>query len=153
MTGGGAVRRHATQIFEYFHCLWCSETAGHLGAEPGLPKWQTYWDFLTLVWALVVWGSKFVTHRVAVLGDNTGALTDALNLKGTGPLLAIARELAWRQAKHGWLFAVGHVPSESNGIPDALSRLAEPGKSFPARALRHAQQVAAPASDGFWRVR
>ena len=100
-----------------------------------------------------MWGSRFVQHRVAVLGDNTGALTDAIELKGSGPLLAIARELAWRQARFGWLFAVGHVPSESNGVPDALSRSTEPGKSFPARALRHARQVEAPECSVFWKVR
>ena len=153
-TGGGAILRHGTKIYEFFEIAWTAESAGHLGVEPGLPKFMPFWEFLTLVLALCVWGSQFVAHSVAVLGDNTAALTDALQLKGGGQLMAVARELAWRQARFGWSFAVGHVPSESNGVPDALSRTTEAsGPAYPRLALRHAVEVKPPVLYGFWKVR
>ena len=109
---------------------------------------------LALVWALVVWGGHFKEQSLAVLGDNTGALSNALQLKGSGPLLAVARELAWRQAKHGWQFEVGHVPSEDNFVADALSRRTEKGEPhFPRAALRAATQVDAPKASEFWKLR
>ena len=72
-----------------------------------------------------MWGNQFVQEAVALLGDNTGALQDALHLKGRGILAAVARELSWRKARYGWEFEVGHVPGELNTVPDALSRLHE----------------------------
>ena len=76
---------------------------------------------------------------VAVLGDNTGALADAISLKGKGSLVAIARELSWRQAKRKWRFMVGHLPAELNRVADALSRVSDPkGVGWPKRALASA---------------
>ena len=122
----------------------------HLGVAPDYCKGQSFLEFLTLAWTLCVWAPQFTETALAVLGDNTSALQDALHLKGTGPLLAIARELSWRQAKGGWLFEVGHVPAKSNTVADALSRRGEAGIVFPARALRGASEVAAPLAVDFW---
>ena len=100
-----------------------------------------------------MWGSRFVTESLAVLGDDTGSLQDALHLKGRGALLALSRELSWRQSRYGWQFAVGHVPSEHNDVSDCLSRLfAYPAKDFPWKLLKDAAEVEAPTLHSLWRV-
>ena len=69
---------------------------------------------------------------MGILGDNVGALQNALSLSGKGPLIAVAREIAWRQAAQGWFFSVGHLPTESNTVADALSRRFAPAPAeFP----------------------
>ena len=64
--------------------------------------------------------------NLAILGDNTGSLQNALAKKGCGASLRLAAELTWRQCCHGWEFTVGHLPSEHNTWADALSRLDQP---------------------------
>ena len=121
--GGGAVLRDAdARVREYFSVIWNQDDVDHLGVEVHCSRFQTFWEFLALLLSLMTWADRFVEERVLVLGDNTGALTDALALKGRGPLLAVARELSWRQARRRWNFAVGHLPSEHNKVADALSR-------------------------------
>ena len=119
-----------------------------------MTKHQTFWEFATLLLSLLTWGNKFVTESVMVVGDNTGALNNALSLKGKGELIAIARELSWRQAKRGWLFSVGHLPSEFNVVADALSRQADPkGCKWPTLALASATHVAPPRLASIWLAR
>ena len=60
-----------------------------------------------------------------MIGDNTASLQLALSLSGSDGLLAISREMTWRKARLGWCFAVGHLPTEANGVADALSRLCQ----------------------------
>ena len=152
--GGGAVLRDAQgKIREYFFTVWSWDDAPHLSVEPGNPKDQTYFEFLTLLLALVVWGDWFVDHSVAVLGDNVGALSGALSLRGRGALQAVARELSWRRARRRWAFAVAHLPSEHNSVADALSRVADPaGKAWPGWALREADCVKTPRVSELWRA-
>ena len=78
--------------FEFFHCAW--ENIDHLKVEPGQSKHQTFWEILTILLSLELWGDHFVHEEVAILGDNTGALQNVLDLKGRGPMLAVAREIA-----------------------------------------------------------
>ena len=87
-----------------------------------------------------------------MLGDNTGALQNALSLKGKGILLAVAREVSWRKAKYGWNFRVGHLPSEANVIADALSRVADPSAkaAWPHQALGYAHAVSPPKMQDIW---
>ena len=115
-------------------------------------KHQTFWEMLTLVLALCVWGSSFIHEAVAVLGDNTGALQDALQLKGKGNLAAIARELALRQYRGRWAYEVGHVPSERNTVPDALSRQYEPTPAPLPSSLARWRERTVPALSDFWRA-
>ena len=152
-TGGGAVLRCNKVVTEYFEVKWEATTAVWLGVETHNSKFQTFWEFLTLVLALCVWGDQFVQEAVALLGDNTGALQDALHLKGRGILAAVARELSWRKARYGWEVEVGHVPGELNTVPDALSRLHEkvPPK-FP-KSLRGCLRREPPDLDNCWKVR
>ena len=93
-------------------------------------------------------------ERVAVLGDNTAALSSALALKGKGVMLAVARELSWRQSRRKWSFDVGHLPAEHNVVSDALSRTTDPkGCSWPALALAAATYAAPPRLKDLWLAR
>ena len=148
--GGGAVLHDGSgTVKEFFSVVWFGDEASHLRIEPGLTKHQTFWVFSTLLLSLIVWGDRFVTDTVMVVGDNTAALTNALSLDGKGDLRHVARELSWRQARRGWSFIVGHLPSEHNLVADALSRVAM-GHEWPALALASATQVSAPRLRDLW---
>ena len=77
---------------------------------------------MTLLLALILWCDDYTEQALTVLGDSTSALQDALNLVGRHEMVAIAREVAWRQIRGGWQFKVGHLPAEQNLFADALSR-------------------------------
>jgi hypothetical protein len=76
------VLRKSNVIVELFSTTWTTSTAEHLGAVPGLPKFQTFWELYTLLLALLVWGSRFSTDGIRIFGDNTGALANSLRLTG-----------------------------------------------------------------------
>ena len=93
-------------------------------------------------------------EKDAVLGDNTAALSSALALKGKGVMLAVARELSWRQSRRKWAFDVAHLPSEYNVVADALSRTAAPkGCAWPALALATATYAVPPKLQDLWLAR
>ena len=139
-------------VSEYWYCVWDNDAAGCLGVVPAQPRYQTFWELATLLLSLIVWGPRFVTEAVAVLGDNTGALQTALSLSGRMPNLAAARELAWRQARGRWNFEVGHLPSEHNTTADALSRVASPeAVAWPAADLGAASWKSPPRLSDVWR--
>ena len=152
--GGGAVLKDPDgNITEFFSTVWTGDEAMHLNVRPGDPAFQTFWEFATLLLSLILWGGFFTKEAVLILGDNIGALSNALALKGRGILLNVARELAWRQARRGWKFSVGHLPSEFNVVADALSRWADPKEHiWPTRALAGAQQVSAPKLQDLWKA-
>ena len=152
--GGGAILRHADgYVSEYFCVVWASEDAPHLDVQPGDTRHQTYFEFLTLLLSLMVWGDRFVDLTVPVLGDNVGALSAALSLRGRGALQAVARELSWRKARRRWAFDVGHLPSEHNSVADALSRVADPsGVPWPSWALGGATAQKCPKISKIWRA-
>ena len=105
--------------------LLAQGTSGQEAAsyQVGLPEFQTFWEYLALLLCLCTFARR--GEPIAVIGDNTASLQLALSLSGGDGLLAISRELSWRKARFGWIFAVGHLPTESNGIADALSRLTQ----------------------------
>ena len=124
-----------------------------LGATPGDSKYQSFWEMVTLLLCLVIWGRYFNTEVVALVGDNTGAMQNALDLKGKGLMLAVAREIAWRKERFGWLYKVGHIPSEYNTVPDALSRLSDsPPAAFPREALGRATRCETPNVAKLWKA-
>ena len=153
--GGGAILRNSEGIVtEHFAVVWQGDEAPHLPVEVGNSKDQTFWEFATLLLCLIVWGNNFSESLLTVLGDNTGSLQNSLSLRGRGPLLAVARELSWRQAKFGWKFKVGHLPSEYNVVADALSRIADPTEKvgWPRHALGAATAVTPPRLNQIWRA-
>ena len=150
--GGGAVLRDPSRrVVEYFPVIWSNDDAEHLYVVTHDTKHQSFWEFATLLLALMTWGDRFVHEQVLVAGDNTAALSGALSLKGKGELLAVARELSWRQARRGWRFSVGHLPSEYNMVADALSRTTDPkGADWPSLALAEASFTAPPKLRDLW---
>ena len=152
-TGGGAILRNGGRIVEYFAVKWANEDVAVLGVHIADSKFQSFWEFLTVLLVLLLWGDDFTDVELAVVGDSTSALQDALHLKGTGEMAAVAREIAWRQVRRGWAFDVGHLPAERNVIPDALSRLWDvPPLPFPEFALRGAKRRHAPQVGSVWRA-
>ena len=118
----------------------------------GDPAFQSFWEFLTLLLTLVQWGRWFVHEAVTIMGDNTAALQDALDLKGRGAMLAVAHELAWRKARHRWAFVVAHLPSEDNTTADALSRIASPEPAAIPRSVAHATRVRPAPVKNLWKL-
>ena len=138
-------------IEEFFAVIWSGEEAPHLPVVPGEARFQSFWEFATLLLVLLVWGDRFVDHSLEVLGDNTAALSNALSLKGRGPMLAVAREISWRRARRAWQFRVGHLPSEHNNVANSLSRVADPkGAGWPSRALSAASEAKPPRLQDVW---
>jgi len=134
--GGGAILRCGEVVTEYWYGKWTKDSVGHLSVQIGSPASQCFWEFLALLVSLVLWGDGFCQEALQVVGDNVGALSNALSLKGSGPMLAISRELAWRRARRNWQYVVGHIATEANSVPDALSRQFDPRPApFPAAAL------------------
>ena len=124
-----------------------------LDIKVGTTSAQSFLELLALFVCLVLWGDSFVTESLRLVGDNIGALSGALHLKGAGPTLAIAREIAWRKARRRWSYVAGHIASEANVVPDAVSRLADPvPASFPASALSRATQRACPDVASLWKL-
>ena len=137
---------------EYFVCRWTRASAAHLGVVPGISKYQSFWEFFTLVLALILWADAYTDCSLSVLGDSTSALQDALNLSGRREMVALAREVAWRQIRGRWQFRVGHLPAEHNLFADALSRRFAPlPVAFP-DALAAAREVSAAEPMHIWRA-
>ena len=151
--GGGAILRDGGVIKEFWYKAWSQEDVAQLDVHIGEPSAQCFLEFLALFICLELWGNDFVQTSLQIVGDNTGALEAALQLKGSGPMLAIAREIAWRKARRHWQYRVGHLASESNDIPDALSRQHDPvPASFP-QALKRARRIACPSPQILWQLR
>ena len=103
---------------------------------------------------LEAWNGHTTLGQTLLVGDNTASLQDALVFKGRCCLDDIARELDLRVATRSWKYSVGHLPSEYNSVPDALSRLEAPeAKPFPAHALAGATKIAAPDVGGLWSMK
>ena len=152
--GGGGVLRHPDgYVVEYFSIVWSEFDAPHLHVVPGDCRHQTFFESLTLLLVLLIWGDDFTTDALAILGDNVGALSTALSLAGRGSLLAVSRELSWRKARRKWSYEVGHLPSEHNVVADALSRVADPsGVPWPSEALSSALMKSCPKVADLWRA-
>ena len=123
--GGGAVLFENDAPTAWMKITWAEEDlyAG-CGVKVADSKYLCFWEFLMFFLAVERWAANGL--NLAVLGDNTGSLQNALAKKGTGASLRLAAELALRQCALGWEFTVGHLPSEHNGWADALSRLDQP---------------------------
>ena len=151
--GGGAVLRRGDVVLKYWFVQCAASSFSHLPVQVGSPASQCFWEFLALLVSLVLWGDKFMHESLQIVGDNIGALSSALSLKGAGPLLTISRELAWRRARRQWKYVVGHIATESNIIPDLLSRQHDPRPAaFPSAALAHAIRDSCPEVASLWKV-
>ena len=145
--------RCGERIMECAYVQRSEEDAKVLDVVPKMSKCQSFWEMLMILIGLEVWGGQLVHQQLSIIGDNTGALQNALELKGSGVMLAVAREIAWRRERRGWSYRVGHIPAEFNTIADALSRLFdEPALPFPRKVLQHAVCRSAPKVADLWRA-
>ena len=111
------------------------------------PQHQTLWEFLALGLALCTFAPGFTDKvALAVLGDNIGSLQALLDLSGSGLMVAIAQEIAWRRARYNWKYAVANLPSEQNKEANALSRLHAPDATSLPASLDRAVKVRAFSS-------
>ena len=139
----------------FMKICWSKTWADKLNAVIGRPNDQTTWEFVTALLVLILWGTDHRDEGMALLGDNTAALASAANLRGRGPLVLVARELAWRKVRFGWRYSVTHLPAEGNRWADALSRLVAPegteAKCFPPE-LEGVAEVPPPTFDAVWQL-
>ena len=149
--GGGATLRHTGKTIEYWWTIWDERDVQKMKVQTGQARHQTFWEALALLISMIAWRDCFQWGPVLVIGDNVPALQNALDLKGRGPLMAISREIAWRKARYGWHYHVGHLPSEHNKAPDALSRIAAPSpEEWPWAALGDAVERPCPDIGALW---
>ena len=131
---------------------WSAADAADLQTVIGAAAGQTTWELLAILISLNLWGTRYRSQGLAILGDHLSSLEAALHLKGRNALSKIGRELAWRRARAGWRYAVGHLPAERNVIADALSRLSAPreaAKPMPIE-LGTASRVEPPDNTSLW---
>ena len=151
--GAGAVLLHNCVPVEFAVWKWDKESAADLDVKVGAPADQSFWEFFTVGLCIALWGKDFVAESLAVVTDNTAALQQLLDLKGKGPMLAVAMELSWRKARGRLAFEPGHLPSEQNRWADALSRLAAPKSAKVPEELRGVTERSPPAPAVFWKLR
>ena len=150
--GGGAVLFYDRQPIEYLICVWDDALFSRFSAVRGESKWQSLWEFVTVLIALIVWGHLSTDQVLVISCDNIAALADALALRGRGDMNAVAQEIAWRKAILGWHLDAKHIPSEMNDLADALSRsVATPPRPFP-EILRQCVMRTAPPLDVMWQA-
>ena len=127
--GGGGVLYVQDRPVRCFTCTWAAEDFGNMDVEIGSPASQTFFEVLVLVLAVELWAEE--GQSSAILGDNTGALQEALDLKGRGVHTKLAQALSIIIVSRSLSLSVGHLPSEANTAADSLSRQAEPGNRKP----------------------
>jgi hypothetical protein len=123
--GGGVLLENGTPR-EWFSTRWTNDTAAAFRVVIGKSDHQTFWEFYNLLLALMLWASRFRVPGLRILGDNTGALADVLKLSGKGAMMAVAREVSWRQVRGHWVFEVGHLPGEHTPFPTHSPELSIP---------------------------
>ena len=116
----------------------------------GDTSWQSYFEYLALLMVLIAWAQPLAV--LPIVGDNTSSLTNLVNIKGRRSMAKVARELAWRKARYGWRYVVGHLPTEVNTMADALSRLADPQPSPVPPVLEAVTRIPAPEVATIWQV-
>jgi len=152
--GAGAVFCIGGTPREFAFCSWSEETARRIDCPIGSSSGQTFWEYLAILLVLEVWASECRGVGLAVLGDNLASLNGLVALRGKSELYRVTCEIAWREVRHGWRYAAGHLPAEANELADALSRLGAPGangKSFP-EALRSCSRRHFPDPEKLWVV-
>eukprot|EP00971_Amphidinium_carterae_P338836 6476358-Amphidinium_carterae.1 len=110
----------------------------HYGHRIGDASGQQTWECLAVLVAIRHWRAEISnpSRRWALVSDSVAALMmmQSLSSRGEGPS-AIAREIALDLGLMSWQpVLVQHKPGQLNLIPDALSRLYQPGKAEECRA-------------------
>ena len=107
-TGGGGVLYEFGQPVRCFSCVWDAADFTEMAVQVGEPASQTFFEVLALVLAVELWCRG--TQSTLILGDNTSALQEALDLKGKGVHASLAHILAVMRCSRSLALAVGHLP-------------------------------------------
>ena len=127
--GGGGVLFENDVPVRCFACTWKAKDFTGLDVEIGNPASQTFFEVCAAVLAIDLWCVS--TAPTMVVGDNTAALQEVLNLKGSKVHERLAQALAIIRCARTLTLSVAHLPSESNTLADALSRQADPSDPHP----------------------
>ena len=111
---------------EIMICEWTTSLCTELQTIRGESAFLSFYESLVALITLHLWCGPEGHQQVALIGDNTAALTVAVSQRGKGDLGKVCREVALRQARGGLVIAVGHLPTKHTVLADALSRLSSP---------------------------
>ena len=150
--GGGAVLYLGREPVEYIVTVWDEAFCQRFGAEIGDSGCLAFFEAVTALSAVQAWCVEGPHRHLALVGDNIAALTVALSFRGRGDLARVCREMALRQARLNLQLAVGHLPTEQNGIADALSRMAAPSPAALPAALASTPARAWPTVDSLFTI-
>ena len=120
--GGAAILFDKGVLSEWLSLDW--QHIPKLHVKTGESRHQTFRELLTLTLVIIRWCP--ILDNILFCGDSVASLQLAITHKSRVILAVIGRELAWRQAKFGWRYAVAHLPAEANKLADRLSRLSDP---------------------------
>ena len=98
--GRGAARTYNGFPTAWAAGIWEPNLLNRFSATVGDSGVQTLLECVASLITLEMWAPSedpFIVH-----GDNVGALTLISKLKGRGDCIAVAREVAWRQAARRW---------------------------------------------------
>ena len=150
--GWGALRRTNGIPTSWAAGLWDETIVERFRAVVGDPAFQTLWEHVAELYALILWADEAEGAPFALQGGNLGALNNFARLRGRGALLQVTREMAWRKAARRWTAVVSHRPSECNDIADALSRLGAPEAKPMPPVLAEVPQAHLPAEEEIWQT-
>ena len=94
---------------QFTHFVWSPAALKILRAEVGNCKYQTLFEFYTLLVVAQTFSEVLSGTGALIQGDNVSSLNDALTLKSTSPgMNLISREIWWRRIVREWQFALSH---------------------------------------------
>lgn len=137
---------------EFWATAWDAAHTAMTGIRMGDSASQAPAELMAILLSIHVWGRRFASAPcgMEVRSDSMAAVRATERLAGSSPWMNfLAADIALKlEALSQSEVQVVHVPGALNGVADALSRLAEPGKANtrPA-ALRGAKERAAPTCD------
>lgn len=122
-----------------------------LDAEIGVPDFMHRWEALAVLVAAKLWLHHIGPDDVVTVKcDNLGVVSNLTSLRATDKYVSmILRELALVELSLPYagqlLNIIEHIPSVTNVVPDALSRLWAPEPSVIPRDLANVDHDIAPA--------
>jgi hypothetical protein len=95
-----------------------------------------YKEILAAVKAVERWAYKWQNADVFILTDNTVAKAVLNRGHCKSPLvMKHFRQLFWLMEKYNFKLHAIHIPGKLNNLPDAISRLHEPGQTLRLRSM------------------
>jgi hypothetical protein len=125
-----------------------------LKAETGVSDYMAVWEALALLITLRIWANDAEGFTFAARSDNSGVGVIAGKLRSPNPALnLIASEVALDLTKLLYEpFRIAHIRGIANIVPDALSRMSQPGASseLPMQLVNVERSVCPKRDKHFW---